>query len=899
MNSACSLRGFHGIIALVPDVQQKDSLKLLHTLLTKLLNALNSSQLGLTSTAIALVADKAAQSAYHPLGKEWLTLSEVTAPATSQLHPRGKRRRSAEKVGGVHVHTLEPLQRAVQTLEGVMDKNSVEREAQGQSCHLWSAMATQLHYLLDNTPWKIQDHSELSFYWVVSESEDIPPPDTAIAFYSALERLQVWHRSHVTITCDSPAVESKMHLWTSVLKVPCMVLTNSWSPPVGMFWRGAIHFTEHKNYHDAYLNNTAVFQGFALSLTAVMNISSVTMVMEGVGLDPQSPFLPTHLEVVQILDVSTVPHILLSPLRCTLSLVNPQHVNSAQLFHQWFTRRPSQPNSVGFLMRLCLVERKEGTRIMTSADWTSHIQTRDLPTTATAIPSALDCYQPGPIILVCPRDSPDTLSCDCWFLWQHKALHMHLLKDPCPVVSVMRNVDRNVSIHDVCSHLPLLRTKSSSTSPERSEDFVNIDSTQFWRAISETKCEVDTSPSQWPEMQAMKRHERIQRKLAHKSKTPELLFGQPLPPPQSTTPESSLCVGNVLECFADDGSPLAPELSPVALQDPANTVKIMDPNGMDISFESIAGTTPTSKKLIHGIQYCLTADDLAMDAKLQRLQQCCLASERSSHCFNSNTPQPRRRHHYLCNVESGSTTADAGPSGREHLGSPAGSNRDNSTINPDHSRTSHPAQDCEGSISRPVPAPSSTKYGVLPPSRRGIKRKLDLISQGAPQKGVELRGGAEGVSASGGGSQTGVIHEPQVITTLRQTVKCSEASGLLDVNKMRTREEVGTTGGQVCALPSTRAEDGITDTTRGLEKENIKESRKKLLEKTIVTVLKTRISREHPCFRMCYNRLFNLCKTFLKDVRNPELFANEMEHTVNFNVKQVIEFELRQAGLNL
>lgn len=31
---------------------------------------------------------------------------------------------------------------------------------------------------------------------------------SAVALYSALERVLVWHRGHVTITCDSPMTES-------------------------------------------------------------------------------------------------------------------------------------------------------------------------------------------------------------------------------------------------------------------------------------------------------------------------------------------------------------------------------------------------------------------------------------------------------------------------------------------------------------------------------------------------------------------------------------------------------------------------------------------------------------------------------------------------------------------
>lgn len=115
--------------------------KHLHAFLVKLLNALKSCQLGLTSTTIALVAEKNVQSVSiyaprciriyftcsllqtcHPLGGEWLPLSEVTPPVAPQHHTRVKQRRSAEKVGA-HVRTLEPLERAIQALEEEMDSN--------------------------------------------------------------------------------------------------------------------------------------------------------------------------------------------------------------------------------------------------------------------------------------------------------------------------------------------------------------------------------------------------------------------------------------------------------------------------------------------------------------------------------------------------------------------------------------------------------------------------------------------------------------------------------------------------------------------------------------------------------------------------------------------------------
>ena len=117
-----------------------------------------------------------------------------------------------------------------------------------------------------------------------------PPPQ----FYPAIKK---------QATCVCVCMCARMCVYVCVCVYVCFGLSHHSSCP--------------QTFHDAYLN-TAVFQGFALSLMDRTMSSSVAMVMEGVGLDPRKPFIPTHLEVVQILDVSSVPHFLLSPLQCTL-----------------------------------------------------------------------------------------------------------------------------------------------------------------------------------------------------------------------------------------------------------------------------------------------------------------------------------------------------------------------------------------------------------------------------------------------------------------------------------------------------------------------------------------------------------------------------------------------------
>ncbi|CAI8044005.1 Mdm2-binding protein [Geodia barretti] len=72
------------------------------------------------------------------------------------------------------------------------------------------------------------------------------------------------------------------------------------------------------------------------------------------------------------------------------------------------------------------------------------------------------------------------------------------------------------------------------------------------------------------------------------------------------------------------------------------------------------------------------------------------------------------------------------------------------------------------------------------------------------------------------------------------------------------------------------------------------------LEQIVVGALKRQgMKRDHVCFRKCYTRLFNLSKSFLKDVRSSQDLVSEMHRVVDFNVSQVIDFELRQAHTTL
>ena len=66
---------------------------------------------------------------------------------------------------------------------------------------------------------------------------------------------------------------------------------------------------------------TVVFPGFALTINREVGQFATTVgsaILKEVGLPLDLSVRPTHLEVVQIIDTTTMPLFWLSPLQCTL-----------------------------------------------------------------------------------------------------------------------------------------------------------------------------------------------------------------------------------------------------------------------------------------------------------------------------------------------------------------------------------------------------------------------------------------------------------------------------------------------------------------------------------------------------------------------------------------------------
>jgi hypothetical protein len=306
-------------------------------------------------------------------------------------------------------------------------------------------IAGQLHALLDNPPWTPEENSITDVHWLVGE-EQVPCPSSLPSLTGALLRLRLWHNMELQIVSICRGREESSEEWHEVAKAR-VVSADQWTHGLEDIWRGSLHLTEQRTSMKQASRETLVFPGFSLSLrprnllpsdgsdvsptllpdddvTAPRNdiVTSASRVLRDVGL-PEGGATPTHLEVVQLVDVSTIPLFLFSPFTCTLSLRNRNHKDSALLFPELFRKKGG-----GLLVRLCYADEDDDKsppqRHRTTSDWNNHIQSlqeQDLDISASQ-PSPLLAYQSGPILAVFPSRGEET-SCCASFLWTPYAVN--------------------------------------------------------------------------------------------------------------------------------------------------------------------------------------------------------------------------------------------------------------------------------------------------------------------------------------------------------------------------------------------------------------------------------------------------------------------------------------------
>jgi len=103
------------------------------------------------------------------------------------------------------------------------------------------------------------------------------------------------------------------------------------------------------------------------------------------------------------------------------------------------------------------------------------------------------------------------------------------------------------------------------------------------------------------------------------------------------------------------------------------------------------------------------------------------------------------------------------------------------------------------------------------------------------------------------------------------------------------------------AVKRKREEPAVEETTSGRIKDDTKketrsERHKRRLRQVVQKTLEdSGIDSNHEFYEPCTERLYSLCKSFLKDLRSSHGLNDEMKRLAKSNVQQVIEFETKRT----
>ncbi|KFZ50914.1 Mdm2-binding protein, partial [Antrostomus carolinensis] len=132
-------------------------------------------------------------------------------------------------------------------------------------------------------------------------------------------------------------------------------------------------------------------------------------------------------------------------------------------------------------------------------------------------------------------------------------------------------------------------------------------------------------------------------------------------------------------------------------------------------------------------------------------------------------------------------------------------------------------------------------------------------------------------------------HYPVAVTRKRSERSLSLAS--VPLKQPGQPGQVTTTGGSASRVSAAESE------TSKPAKESRSQKHTRMLKEVVAkTLQKHGIAEDHSCFASCSQRLFEISKFYLKDLKTSRGLLDEMKKTANNNAKQVIEWVLEKSG---
>uniref|UniRef100_A0A8V0Y289 MDM2 binding protein n=1 Tax=Gallus gallus TaxID=9031 RepID=A0A8V0Y289_CHICK len=360
---------------------------------------------------------------------------------------------------------------------------------------------------------------------------------------------------------------------------------------------------------------------------------------------------------------------------------------------------------------------------------------------------------------------------------------------------------------------------------------------------------MEPNPLEWPErhvLQNLENFEKIKQKmrasmLAHSS---EQLLGHKDSQRESLT---SLDAKELLKYFTPEGLPVG-DLQPLHIPKRESafflTPELTPRKLRGLPFEKAAGC------YYHGIEYCLdNRKALERDLGYAELQARLIRYETQTTCTKECCPLP--------------VVLSPLPAVLSPLPSPA--------------VLSEP-----GSVPDGESLQSEFRTEVLRLKRRS--KDLDCF---CPRKRLMKSESTDSLlsQASGGNGS----HNAVVVTRKRSERSVSLTSMVL--KQSGQPHKAATRSGSASCVSATESE-----TSKPVKESRSQKHTRMLKEVVAKTLQKHGIAEDHKCFASCSQRLFEISKFYLKDLKTSRGLLDEMKKTASNNAKQVIEWVLEKTG---
>ncbi|XP_012887689.1 PREDICTED: mdm2-binding protein isoform X1 [Dipodomys ordii] len=360
---------------------------------------------------------------------------------------------------------------------------------------------------------------------------------------------------------------------------------------------------------------------------------------------------------------------------------------------------------------------------------------------------------------------------------------------------------------------------------------------------------IETDPVEWPERHALQNWEtfgKAKQKMRTGSlpRSSEQLLGHKESPRDSVT---LLDAKELLKYFTSDGLPVG-DLQPLQIQKGEKTF-VLTP---ELSPQKLRAL-PFEKATVchyHGIEYCLDEQKaLERDGGFSELQSRLIRYETQTTCTRENFPIPTML---------------------SPLPSPAVLSEPGSVPDGEALQSELRKGELKSEVSR-LKRRSKDQNGLCLPKRLMKSESSDsLLSQ-----------------TSGSNHQ----YPHRVVTSRKPQVEKSlpTTSPLVPLPTFETSKVT------TKARSGHKSEHESRTSRQGKESRSQKHTR--ILKEVVTDTLKKhRITQAHECFSACSQRLFEISKVYLKDLKTSRGLFEEMKKTANNNVVQVIEWVLEKTS---